>query len=537
MSDPTYNLGTVTKNTDVEEWATKRGFASPVRFAGGSTVIGGDPNAAYAGFYLLNFDNGDYYLGESVNIRGRMAGHKTKWGSEIVDVRPLVQNLSKPQLRERERTLIHELNKVIPDGCRNVADAGVTADRDELADIIDASEQSEWRADPHGFNMRDGATLKPMVRAQETKYSTAARKFRERNDHVDLVRLLRTYLDHCVPAPRRTEFHSWSVSCGTYQGKRTFCVSVGKMEAFVAFAAGGGFIVARESVLFPTANDGRRFRQRHPLVHVKKRRYEDSGVDTVSLWGPTVEELLSLLADPAVSKGVATLTFDVMRKHPCVYTRYHCPQLVEMVYSDHRRPVAEAGLAVADAGTAGSESHSDRHVSEVATITEAPPAEIESVEDGIPIVWFVNAGPAKTRRNTVVDFIANSEWRMDPQDRYEVMVQDMLPGERIVVRKRYNTKNAPFATRGHLVSAMDILLTGTVVANPGDGCSVSVAWDTRPDVPRTWYLYTNQDPVWAIPFGPSWWGNALIEFALTDASQDLEMWRNLPFWSKRFGDR
>ena len=51
--------------------------------------------------------------------------------------------------------------------------------RDELVDIMNASEQSEWCADPHGFNMRDVATLKPMVRAQETKYSTAARKFRE----------------------------------------------------------------------------------------------------------------------------------------------------------------------------------------------------------------------------------------------------------------------------------------------------------------------------------------------------------------------
>ena len=81
--------------------------------------------------------------------------------------------------------------------------AVVIADRDELVDIMNASEQSEWCADPHGFNMRDVATLKPMVRAQETKYSTAARKFRERNDHVGLVRLFRAYLDHRVRAGRR----------------------------------------------------------------------------------------------------------------------------------------------------------------------------------------------------------------------------------------------------------------------------------------------------------------------------------------------
>lgn len=160
---------------------------------------------------------------------------------------------------------------------------------------------------------------------------------------------------------------------------------------------------------------------------------------------------------------------------------------------------------------------------------------VEEVTDGVSITWFVNAGPVKSGRNTVSEFRGNSEWRMDPHERYEFLVQDMLPGERIVVRKRYNAPGAPFDNRGRKVSAMDILLTGTIIKNPGDGCSVKVDWD-RLAPARTWYLYTNQDPVWGLPSGHPW-GDRLVDFAVNGADQDLDFWRNASYWRDRFGDR
>ncbi|WP_347958118.1 hypothetical protein [Gordonia aichiensis] len=82
---------------------------------------------------------------------------------------------------------------------------------------------------------------------------------------------------------------------------------------------------------------------------------------------------------------------------------------------------------------------------------------------------------------------------------------------------------------------MDILLVGTITQNNGDGCSVQVAWDSVAP-PHTWYLYTNQDPVWAIPLGRTSWGDALIDFAVNHSDQDLDYWRNAYFWRDRFGD-
>ncbi|MET9329162.1 hypothetical protein [Tsukamurella sp. NPDC003166] len=82
---------------------------------------------------------------------------------------------------------------------------------------------------------------------------------------------------------------------------------------------------------------------------------------------------------------------------------------------------------------------------------------------------------------------------------------------------------------------MDILMTGTVVSNPGDGLSVRVTWDP-PQPPRRWYLYTSQDTVWSVPRGVGRHFDSLSAFTFDGAAQDVAYWRNQPFWAARFGD-
>ncbi|AVM01620.1 hypothetical protein C6V83_16525 [Gordonia iterans] len=524
----------MTESDTVESWARSIGFSAPREFKGTNTRVGPDDRARYAGLYLLSFKNGDYYLGESVDIRSRMAGHRAKWGDEIASVQVRRRNLSKPALRRLEKELIHELNRRIPTGCRNITHASVSAGVDELADFLTKDEQDQWMRDPRAFNASDTTELKPMTEAQAVKYSTSARRFSELPTAAELTGLLRTYLENCVPAPRRTEFQSWNVSAWSYGGRRAFCVSIGKMESLVAFPDGSGFIVIRKSDLLQSTT-AREFKRRFRGAVMTSRIYDDAGEDTVMLEGRSARAFADLLHDPVVQRAAARLVLDVMRKHPSVYTRYHCPQLVEKAYSEFSRPAPEDGIAVptdeqhaAPVTLMSADRSSDADSPPAAAVGEAPP-------DDVVVTWFVNAGPAKTGKNTLGDFLANGEWRMDREARYEFDVQDMLPGERIFVRKRYNTKHAPFDTRGRLVSAMDLLLSGTIVSNPGDGCSVKVDW-SHGFRSRTWYFYTNQDAVWAIPHGRHSWSDRLLDFALNDAEQDLDFWRNAHYWRERFGD-
>ncbi|MBJ7289182.1 GIY-YIG nuclease family protein [Williamsia sp.] len=524
---------------DVDRWADREGFSPAKSFAGIKTPVGGDPAAKQAGFYLLTFGDDTYYVGESVNLRSRMGGHNLKWGREISDVRFLRRTLSKQQLRAYERSLIHGINKLTPDRCRNIAHAGIAWGLNELEELLSVEDQDRWLADPAKFNADDQSGLKPMENGQAVKYSTAASNYLAAANEPQLTALLRGYLESCVPVPRQTEFHGWSVSTGSYSGKRAFCVCVGMMETFAVQRFGdsfGGFVVVRKSLLVKSYGSLQNFRRAHPRVVVKQSRYQDAGADTLNLLANDPESLSALLADAQVLSAGAQLVQEVMRKHPCTYTRYHCPQLVERVYPESSREALDVAVS------AEPEVVDNAIETEVTEELPAGAATFttfnENVPDDVPILWLVNTGTKRSGLDQVDDFIARSEWRTTRNPKWEMKVQDMRVGERIAVRRRYNVKgDAPFGHRGYNVSTMEFLLRGTITDNPGNGVSVSVDWEPIARPTRRWYLFTSQDTVWAVPRGLHPWHDLLFDFVLDDnAVQDLDFWRNQRFWAARFGD-
>lgn len=342
-------------------WADPRGFLPPVSFDKVRSDTLPPKGPKQSGYYLLGFDDDTYYVGESVDLRSRMGGHSAKWGTEISSVRLLPQTASKQELRKYETFLTRELEAIgIP--LRNVLNASVTAGQDALDELLPDSAQDEWSRDPRGFNSADDTPLKEMT-AQEVRYSTAARRYSEAPRSEEVTSLLETYLELCVPAPRATEFQYWGVSTGTYAGTRfpwRFCVNVGKMETFVVHEDKQqpgeliGFVNLRESALFSTPRSKKEFGQRHPGASIRNAQYADAGVDTVQVSVSGIERIARLLTDRDVTAAAGRLVLDLMRKHFCVYTRYHCPQLVQMAYPDYPRPAArtpELAIAYADQGT------------------------------------------------------------------------------------------------------------------------------------------------------------------------------------------
>lgn len=525
----------------VDEWADGWKFRAPESFANVRRSALPADGPKRSGWYLLGFSDDTSYLGESVDLRARMGGHAAKWGDEIATVRLLPKAASKQQLRVVERTLIRELRaQKIP--LRNVVHSDVTTGRDALDELFSDENQEQWIRDPRGVNARDTTPLKDLSE-QEVRYSTAARRFSDLPEAPALTARLRAFLEACVPSPRATEFQYWSVSTGTYGGSkfpRRFCVSVGMMEVFVAHSVKNspgaiqGILNVRESTLLSRVGSMHALRRRHPGVRIELRDYVDAGGDLLCLKPKDLNALEGLLFDPDVTAAGARLVLDLMRKHFCVYTRYHCPQLVQLAYPEYRRSAVDSQENVATPldssvpydGSMNFVAESDTDI------------DVEELGD-VDLYWIVGCGPRASGRNQVDDFIAKGEWRMDPDPRYEAKVADMLPGEPIAVRTRRNTTadDLPFDRRGHRVSVMDFHLRGTITENPGDGCSVRVSWEPRFTTPRQYYLYTSQDPVWALARGVHSLADDLIGFAFDHRKQDIDLIRNRAFWAGRFGDR
>lgn len=316
------------------------------------------------------------------------------------------------------------------------------------------------------------------------------------------------------------------------------------MEVFVLDDNLTGFLNVRRSLLAPTGKAEREFGRRHRGVRLRYRVYDDAGGDVIRIQCPTLADFQRLLDDPQVTAAAARLVLDVMRKHFCRYTRNHCPQVVQSVYPDHPRQDVSSARSVTPSAEAASATPVPIFEEGVAADDDGVQGAVSDTRTDDPgdvvCYWIVTQGRKESGHNRIRDFLARGEWRMDPKPRFEDKVADMLPGERIAVQSRRNVvdDDIPFDRRGNRVSVMDFHLTGTITANPGDGCSVSVAWDPIPKKEPRYYLYTSQDTVWRLArgFDPCW--DDLIGFVFDGKpQQNIDALRNAGLWAERFGDR
>ena len=153
---------------------------------------------------------------------------------------------------------------------------------------------------------------------------------------------------------------------------------------------------------------------------------------------------------------------------------------------------------------------------------------------GARACWFVGASYGGTDDQTP-RFLQDGIWENGYQDKYLDAVKSIQVGDRIAIKSSYTRKHdLPFNNRGQTVSVMAIKAIGTVKENLGDGRTLKVDWKPF-DPPREWYFYTNRSTVWRVLPG-DWTTDALIGFTFEEKAQDINRFRNAPYWRERFGD-
>ncbi len=162
--------------------------------------------------------------------------------------------------------------------------------------------------------------------------------------------------------------------------------------------------------------------------------------------------------------------------------------------------------------------------------------------DKLPTYWFVGAFYTKSDDDYDVAegdqterFRSEGRWVNGYDEKYRGVVNTMKAGDRIAIKATFTRKyELPFDAKGNRVSVMTIKAIGTITRNHGDGHTVDVDWEPQDDV-REWYFYTNQQTVWRLK-PVDWKSRALIDFAFNGAEQNLDEFRNDPYWAERFGD-
>lgn len=156
-----------------------------------------------------------------------------------------------------------------------------------------------------------------------------------------------------------------------------------------------------------------------------------------------------------------------------------------------------------------------------------------------PTYWFVGAAIGATEDKTD-EMVTGGFWQYWPggekPNKYKDHILSMQPGDKIAIKAAYVRKNnLPFDNRGRPVSVMAIKAVGEITENPRDGETVKVDWQERYDPPREWYFYTGRTSVWKLNLN-RWYSKALVAFAFKEEDQDIDLFRNEPYWKDRFGD-
>jgi len=152
---------------------------------------------------------------------------------------------------------------------------------------------------------------------------------------------------------------------------------------------------------------------------------------------------------------------------------------------------------------------------------------------GAQTSWFVGASYGGTD-DQMPRFLSEGIWENGYEDKHLDVVRSMRPGDRIAIKSSYTRKHGlPFDSRGQVVSVMTIKAVGTINENLNDGKRVKVDW-TKVEPAREWYFYTHRGTVWRVLPG-EWMTDGLIAFTFDDKPQDIDRFRNAPYWKERYG--
>lgn len=319
-------------NTDsptIETALSALGFAPPT-----TNLIPG----WQSGIYVLHLAHQRYYVGQSVNLAGRLTSHRRTF-PDLERVSLLKVRRTKADLDAQELKTIQTLERQgFP--LLNIVHASITHQSSPFDDLVSPDEQQRWLAEPTALDMGTRPNVGQDVRL---KQALKLERLRQRPDADRIIACLRQYATMCIPRPASTEPTYWSVSCmpsiNASLSPRIACFNSNTMEIFVVGHLKGNpdavwAFLNLSNVSFRNAyQNSARFKAAYPGATFSREGYAAAGHDQITLSIQGLDQLERLLHDPDILSAARLFNLHLMRKRTNLYARYHCYDLADLLLS------------------------------------------------------------------------------------------------------------------------------------------------------------------------------------------------------------
>ena len=292
------------------------------------------------GLYALHFANGDGYVGKTIDVVRRFAGHRQNH-DDIVEI---AFRLVPAQDQDREERAAITRCEAAGVRLRNIQFMSIVLGDADLDTVVSQETQAEWLRSLHRTT-----TFKerPDDLALRRRYETRFAQLKNRRQWPLLQPVLQEYAATCLPAPDRTELSFWSITClaaRSFEGQRLlarlniFWQEVMTVGLDTAMGKLWYTFHVRQSVL-------QRAGFRVPVfARLHEHRYDPGGQDQVQVIANDdhAGDTLRLLADPAFVAAAKDFNLNLMRKGANNFARFHCFALADHMLRPQYSPLIPA---------------------------------------------------------------------------------------------------------------------------------------------------------------------------------------------------
>lgn len=278
------------------------------------------------GIYVLHFQNGELYVGQSDCVTRRFLDHRKRWE----DIRAIsFKVVPKAELDSEEK------EHVIPalehtKRLRNkdeVSFINLPAGECDLDDEIPRAEQERWLVGENSYLEAGGP--RAALEEQRMKNRGLFKRFARLPDNRKIIEILRAYIRVAIPAPRRTEYVYWSLTClpkGWYAR-----LNINWQEVFGVTKRSDRLRVAFQMSKSPFTNRVlQSLSLKYPSIATRDHRYRPGGKDQMRV-EVDGEDAIPFINEKVAVTAVRRMNLHLMRKGASVNRMSHCLDLADAV--------------------------------------------------------------------------------------------------------------------------------------------------------------------------------------------------------------
>jgi hypothetical protein len=316
--------------TSVASMLKRLGFRNPVDApATGSIAPEFRSKSRRCGVYVLHFANGDYYVGQTIDITRRFPQHRARHGDiSKVSFCPL----GRRSLDLNEAQLIRLL-ETAGFSLRNIDMTNILpTEPGDFDDLMDAQQQQQWLTT---LSFVDLEGPRPQPTKNDQLYSERFEDLMCLEWANDLLDIVRIYIHNGIPAILRGEAQYWQAS--VLPGSYTVLVriNINWQEVFFATINEHGpcfyMIVSKRELQRAFGDDLAGLTYRYPDLEWEDSFYRSGGSDQVSLLIEGIDAVRLVLADPDVLPAIRVFNMRLMKRGKCPWARSHNFKLMNAI--------------------------------------------------------------------------------------------------------------------------------------------------------------------------------------------------------------